>query len=284
MLAPGDDGEDPWRSGEPVSTWAFAKRTLFEAASPACLWRHPLQAARLLAGAAGNGLLAAVERLAPGGSHVCPVCGWQGRHFRSFLSAAEIIPRCICPGCGAFDRHRLLALGLRRDLASPGRREGALLAFAQSPCVHDFLAREGAGRCFRADFDRHKPCGCEFVTDLRAAGVGTASIGTLFCSYVLQRIPALDPCLDEIARLLRPGGIAWVQVPREQGLACSRSIPIDPRFAHAHAWRFGDDFGARLQRPAWTVEELGVADLATPAQARRFGIAADERCWRLTRN
>lgn len=266
-----------------MSTWAFAKRTLFEAASPACLWRHPLQAARLLGAAAGNGLLAAAERLAPGGSHDCPVCGWQGRHFRAFLSADEIIPRCICPGCGAFDRHRLLALGLRRDLARPGRPEGTLLAFAQSPCVHDFLAREGAGRCFRASLDwRGSPAG-DFVTDLRAAGIGTASIGTLLCCHVLERIPALDPCLDEIARLLRPGGIAGVQVPQEPGLARSRPIPVDPHRAHASAWRFGDDFGARLQRPAWTVEEIGAADLVTPAQARRFGIAADERCWRLTR-
>ncbi len=266
-----------------MSRWGFAKRTLFEAASPACLWRHPLQAARLIGGAAGNAGLGAVERLVPGGPRACPVCGWRGRHFRTFLSADEIIPRCICPGCGAFDRHRLLALGLRRDLARPGRREGALLAFAQSPCVHDFLAREGAGRCFRADFTRHGPFTVEFVTDLRAAGVAGGAVGTLFCSHVLEHIPELEACLDELARLLRPGGIAWIQVPQEPGLARSRPIPVDPRRAHAHAWQFGDDFGGLLLRPAWSVEEIGVADLATPAQARRYGIAADERCWRLTR-
>ncbi|MHB8078374.1 MAG: methyltransferase domain-containing protein [Candidatus Krumholzibacteriia bacterium] len=266
-----------------MSRWGFAKRTLFEAASPACFWRHPRQAARLVGGASGNALLAGVERLVPGGPHDCPVCGWRGRQFRTFLSADEIIPRCICPGCGAFDRHRLLALALRRELARPGRREGALLAFAQSSCVHDFLAREGAGRCFRADFVRHGPFAVEFVTDLRAVGVATASIGTLFCSHVLEHIPVLEPCLDEIARLLRPGGVAWIQVPQEPGLARSRSIPVEPRRAHAHAWQFGNDFGDLLRRPAWTVEEFAATDLATPAQARRCGIAGDERCWRLTR-
>lgn len=266
-----------------MSKWGFARRTLLEAASPACLWRHPLQAARLIGGASGNALLATVERVVPGGPHDCPVCGWRGRHFRAFLSADEILVRCICPACGSFDRHRLLALGLRRELARPGRREGALLAFAQSACVHDFLAREGAGRCFRADFDRHGPFAVEFVTDLRAAGVATAAIGTLFCSHVLEHIPDLELCLDELARLLRPGGTAWIQVPVEPGLARSRPIPVDPHRAHAHAWQFGADFGDLLRRPAWTVVELGAADLVTPAQARRFGIAADERCWRLTR-
>lgn len=267
-----------------MSGWAFARTTLFEASSPACLWRHPRQAARLVGGAAGDALLAAVERVVPGGPHLCPVCGWQGRHFRTFLSADEIIPRCICPGCGAFDRHRLLALGLRRDLARPDWPVGTLLALAQSPCLHDFLAREGAGRCFRVDCRREGPFTVEFVTDLRATGIATASIAILFCSHVLEHIPELDLCLDEIARVLRPGGVAWLQVPREPGLARSRLTPIDPRRAHAHAWQFGADFSARLQRPAWTVEEIGVADLASPAQAGRYGIADDERCWRVTRS
>lgn len=264
-----------------MSAWSFARATILNPASPACAWRHPAQARRLVAGAAANALAGAAERLAPGGPHECPVCGWRGRRFRTFLAADEVIPACICPACGAFDRQRLLAVALRRELDGRPRPQ-VLLAFAQPDCLQDFLAREGAARCFRADYARG-PFGLEFVTDLRRAAIGTATIDWLLCSHVLEHIAELHPCLTEMARILRPGGSAWIQVPIEPGIATSRRIAIDPYRAHAHAWQFGTDVAELLARPEWDVREHAWSDVIDAAQARRYGVAPDERFWRLVR-
>lgn len=267
-----------------MSAWSFARATLLNGASPACAWRHPVQAGRVVGGALRDAAAGAVERLLPGGPRSCPICGWRGRAFRTFLSADEVIPACICPGCGSFDRQRLLALAVRRELDRRRAKPGVMLAVAQSPAMQRLLLQEGAGRCFRTDVTAAGPFTVEFVSDLRAAAVAGGAVDWLFCSHVLEHVAELDACLGEIVRMLRPGGVAWIQVPQEPGLDRSRRIEIDPHRAHAHAWQFGVDFPQLLARPGCSVTEIAAADLAGAPERRSWGIGDEERCWLLRRS
>jgi SAM-dependent methyltransferase len=264
-----------------VPALEFLRRTLLDGGSPACLWRHPAQAARVAAVATGNLLLGWSERLVPGGTHQCPVCDWRGRRFRAFLSADEVIPGCICPGCGSFDRHRLLVLGVREELSrQPAPAPELMLGFSLSPAMRYLLEREGLARCLRTDValdgGRFAP---DFVGDLRRAPVRDGSVDWIFCSHVLEHIDDLDACLGEMSRILRPGGVAWIQVPIELGEARSRRIPVDPHRAHAHAWRFGRDFGSLLQRREWGVREMVAEQAHDRGVLRLHGIDPRERYW-----
>jgi SAM-dependent methyltransferase len=269
-----------------MSAWSFCKATLLNPRSPACCWRHPGQATRLLAGALQNTWLAGWERWPGPGRRSCPVCGWQGRSFRTFLSADEVIPACICPACGSFDRHRHLTLGIRDELArDPGQQPHRLLGFSLSAAMHLVLRREGLPRCFRSDLvvdhDRFAP---DFITDLRCVGLASGAFDWILCSHVLEHIADLDACLDEMLRLLRPAGLAWIQVPLEPDLARSRRIEIDPHRAHAHAWQFGNDFPDLLQRPAWAVTEIVAGQTLSAAERARWGIDPAERFWIARKN
>jgi SAM-dependent methyltransferase len=265
-----------------VPAWAFVRATLLDSRSPACLWRHPWQAARVARGAAVNLAAGLREQIAPGGARECPVCGWRGRAFRTFLSADEVIPHSICPGCGSFDRHRQLVLGVREELRRVhGREPAVMIGFSLSSAMRYLLEHEGLRRCYRSDVDasdrRFSP---DLVTDLRQAAVRNDSVDWVFCSHVLEHIAELEPCVDELLRMLRPGGTAWIQVPIEPGLSCSRSIPIDPHRAHAHAWQFGPDFGDLLERPGWEIREIRAEETLATELRQRYGIAAEERYWR----
>ena len=101
-----------------MSVWTYARRTILNPRSRACFWRHPGQAARMVLGVGANQLLGISERLRPSVRQECPVCGWQGRRFRTFISPDTVIPASICPHCGSFDRHRHLVLGVRDELAA----------------------------------------------------------------------------------------------------------------------------------------------------------------------
>lgn len=259
----------------------FARDTLLNRHSPACFWRHPLQAGRVVGGALTNLVLSLGERIGRRGQRQCPVCGWEGLRFRTFLSGDEVIPGCICPGCGSFDRHRQLVLGVREELARHrGWSPRFMVGFSLSTAMQFLLEHEGLTRCFRSDIDaQDKRFSPDFVADLRRCPLADDSVDWIFCSHVLEHIGELNLCVDEIQRVLRPGGTAWLQVPFEPGLAHSRRIPIDPHRAHAHAWQFAPDFGSLLARQGWTVTEVIAGDAVTPADRRRFGIDPLERFW-----
>jgi SAM-dependent methyltransferase len=269
---------------EPLSAFAFVRETIFNPHSPACVWRHPLMALKVVLGALENFLLSVGEKTARGDFRECPVCGWQGHRFRNFLSADEVIRHCICPGCGSFDRHRQLVLGVRQEIAAnPGRAPEVMIGFSLSTALRFLLEHEGLARCFRSDIDaddqRFSP---DLVTDLRQTALIDGAVDWVFCSHVLEHIPQLEICVDEILRVLKPGGAAWIQVPFEPGRAHSRRIEIDPHRAHAHAWQFAPDFGTLIERPGWTVQEVIAGEHLSADELKRFGIDPRERYW-LTR-
>ncbi len=265
-----------------VSALDFARETLFNSQSPACLWRHPIQAGRVISGALGNMLMPMQERLPwGGGRRECPVCGWQGRNYRNFLSADEVIEACICPACGSFDRHRQLVLGVRSELAKQsGWNPDVILGYSLSTAMRFLLEHEGLARCFRtdidADDDRFAP---DIVSDLRRAPFADESVDWIFCSHVLEHITELEACVDQIQRMLKPGGVAWIQVPFEPGRAHSCRIEIDPNRAHAHAWQFAPDFPLLIDRDEWEISEIIAGDSLTRAEMQTHGVDPLERYW-----
>ena len=264
-----------------MSAIAFVRESLFNPRSPACLWKHPRMATKILAGALENFLLPLGEKTASKVLRECSVCDWRGHRFRNFLSADEVIRYCICPECGSFDRHRQLVVGVRSELAAnPGRTPEVMVGFSLSTAMRFLLEHEGLARCFRSDIDaadrRFSP---DLVTDLRQTSLRSDSVDWVFCSHVLEHIPELEICVDEILRILKPGGAAWIQVPFEPGRAHSRRIDIDPHRAHAHAWQFAPDFGSLIERDDWTVTEFIAAETLSDSDLNRYGIDPRERYW-----
>jgi len=259
----------------------FARETLLNSRSAACLWKHPLQAGRLVFGALRNFMLPLEERLLPAGRVRCPVCDWRGRRFRNYLSADEVLAHCICPGCGSFDRHRHLVLGVRAELAErPGWTPQVMVGFSLSTAMRFVLEHEGLTRCYRSDFaveeERYSP---DFVADLRQAPLRTGSVDWLFCSHVLEHIPELDGAIDELWRVLRPGGAAWIQVSLEPTIAHSRPLNGNDAGDRPRAWQFAPDFGCRLERPGWQVTEEIARERLSRQDRKRYGIHPVERFW-----
>lgn len=241
-------------------------------------------ASRIVAAALGNILLPLVEKILPSERCECTVCDWKGRSFRNFLSADEVIPSCICPGCGSFDRHRLLVLGVREELAKrPGWNPEVMVGFSLSTAMRYVLEHEGLARCYRSDIvTNDKRFSPDFVADLRQTPVVDNSVDWIFCSHVLDHIAELDECVDEILRVLKPGGLAWIQVPFEPGLAHSRRIEIDPH--RAHAWQFAPDFCGLIEREGWKITEIIAGESISAGDRERYGIDPLERFWLARKN
>jgi len=262
-----------------LPAWSYARQTILNPHSRACLWKHPVQATRMIVGVGVNHLLGLSETILPAADQTCPVCRWQGRRFRTFVAPDIVIPASICPECGSFDRQRHVVLGMREVLANPARVPRTLLGLSLSQAMSYLVAHEGLGRCFRSDYDRRDPrYEPDAIIDIARAGFRTDAFDWILCSHVLEHVPDFDAAVDELVRILRPGGLAWIQVAYQEHLAESRRIPLDPRDFDAHAWRFGQDFAVRLGRPGWQVTTVEASFLA-PAVRQRHGIHPVERYW-----
>ena len=160
----------------------------------------------------------------------CVVCGshraasaYRGREYER------------CRDCGALRRHRRMVLMTRRHGLS-----GPILHVAPEVAVKESIVRRAFGaRYVTLDIDaRH---GMNVTADLTHTRLPAESFGTIVASHVLEHIVDADAAIRECFRLLRPGGLAYLDVPIV-GITTAR---LDPPGDHGHVWAPGRDWNDR---------------------------------------
>jgi phosphoglycolate phosphatase len=210
----------------------------------------------------------------------CPVCG--GRDFVPFAGR----PGAECAGCGAKERHRLMALVLPHVPADP--RNAAL------PVVH--LAPEGSiARLLHARFPRsYTPADIDparypaspvplIRVDLSDPGASfrAGSVAGFVHSHVLEHVPVpLASVLPAMNACLAPGGFHVLQLPVVPGRSDEDLSPglTDAdrlrRFGQRdHVRRVGaDDLARDVLAHFEGFRRLDVAALVSPRDLRRAGV------------
>ena len=198
----------------------------------------------------------------------CNLCGWTGRSFYRNTGPGYDEFSSVCPGCLASDRYRSLFAVLRdRTTAfAPGSRviEVAPLLSLQTL----FLNSPGVDYT-SFDIERH----AMEQGDITAMRYADRSVDWFICFHVLEHIPDDGAALAEIHRVLRAGGAALFQVPVDWQAPSTREYPApDPRDV-GHVRRYGSDFGERLTRHGFAVEQ--VAPDVSGRMIARAGLSAE---------
>lgn len=154
-----------------------------------------------------------LERLLPilrdGPTYVCPFCGVSAR-FLTYRGR----PRAQCPDCGAKERDRLMVLALKE-----------VLAHCDRPLHVLHVAPESTIRRFLSPFARHY-VGTDLTrgmssysgqlsaaTDLTRLAFRSDTFDLVVASHVLEHIPDDRTAVEEVLRVLKPGGVAVLPVP-----------------------------------------------------------------------
>ncbi len=179
----------------------------------------------------------------------CPLCGSHVRLF--FPHGAVPRPNAVCPVCHSRDRHRLAWLWLRDHtpiLSFPMQ----VLHVAPEPVVAQRLQALPQLRYVSGDIVHR----ADVRMDVCRMPFGEAAFDLVYCSHVLNMLPHDGPALAELFRVLRPGGLALLQVPAaragdgvEAGAASTsedrRRLLGDPDMYRRYA---GDELACRLRR------------------------------------
>lgn len=174
----------------------------------------------------------------------CPCCGRRLRRFIRY-------PTLYCPGCGSYERHRLLCLLLASQpaLAPAGAR---VLDVGPQPSVERWLRQQPRHYVM---VDISYPT-ATYRMDVRSLAFADASFDLALCFHVLDVLPDPERAVRELARVTHPGGAVILACP--DGYAEASGLP------------------ATLAAAGLRPREVTATDLVPPARAERYGLRPHE--------
>ena len=212
---------------------------------------------------------------------ICNVCGASYSRFAPRFPKKEDAPalaarsviagygeNCICPNCGSTSRERLVIAMIGPYLE---KKEMMVLHVAPEEKVFTFM--KGKCRLITGDlhpgFYRHLDRNV-IRLDLMQLPFETESFDIVIANHVMEHIPDDRKAMSELFRVLRPGGVAVMQVPFSAGAWDTVEDPEvrDPRIMSE---RFGqrdhvriynlDDYASRLNQAGFEVEIIRYPEL-----------------------
>jgi SAM-dependent methyltransferase len=181
----------------------------------------------------------------------CNVCGWVGEQFGELTSPGHAVCdlNVFCPRCGAYERHRAAAYYLRVTNILRGHKTALEIGPGMIRAYKHVL--EGAGLSYMS-LDVWPGLG-DVQGDVVAAPLATGSFDLIVCSHVLEHVSDDYRALEEIRRMMAPGGLVLLQLPYDDrrfetfehhiALTCN----IESGSYYGHVREYGLDIIERLR-------------------------------------
>jgi len=153
--------------------------------------------------------------------------------------------RAHCASCGSLERHRALATQFRAFLEHGHGRRSLEIGPVSRMCFKGYLERHGWKVVSIDKWRRgnpYDPRDVRFVdleldlVDMSRFADGTFDL--VIAQHVIEEVPEYRQALDEIRRVVQPGGLALLEIPFDRRRERSQPQPPD-RFGNV--WRFGID-------------------------------------------
>lgn len=221
-----------------------------------------------------------------GSRHTCPCCGWSVRAFTIGGGSFRTRPAGYCPRCNSKARHRRVWLYLG-ERSSFGNGPARVLDVAPHHSLARALSRQPGIEYVGTDLEPG-PWVSE-IADLTSLPMDDGAFDAIVCVHVLEHIEDDLTAMDEIFRVLRPGGWSLINVPLDRRLPTYEDPTITTpggrraAFGEAtHVRIYGTDLVDRLRSVGFEVE-IDHGDAIEQSTIERFGLTSDETILLCTR-
>lgn len=141
----------------------------------------------------------------------CLLCGWTGNHFVDFKTGYGFeYKKSVCPNCFSHPRHRSYAYTLDKIFSQLKKDRIKVLHFAPEAVITHLIKKYPHVDYLSVDIDHRKAMRKEDITGL---SFDDNSYDFIMCIHVLEHIPDDKKAMRELFRVLRPNGIALLDVP-----------------------------------------------------------------------
>ena len=208
----------------------------------------------------------------------------DGKSFKSFLPYGYEKQRnnVLSPSTLSLERHRLLWLYLKNEtdfFTSTVKKK--VLHFAPEQAFYKLFRNQK-----NIDYtttDLFSPL-ADVKADICDLPFDNNSYDIIFCNHVLEHIPDDTKAMQELFRVLKPGGMAILQIPQELSRAITfsdDSITDQKERAkifgqYDHVRIYGRDYFNKLRSIGFTVAEEDYTNKITPELVEKYCLAKGE--------
>jgi len=206
----------------------------------------------------------------------------DGRSFRKFLPYGYEKQRkgVLSPSTLSLERHRLLWLWLQHKTDF----------FSKPAKVLHFAPEQAFYKRFRKmkhlDYtttDLHSPL-ADIKADICNLPFGENEYDLIFCNHVLEHIPDDLKAMKELYRVLKPEGMAILQIPQDlsRETTFEDHTITDPKERAAifgqydHVRVYGRDYFDKLRAVGFEVDEVNYTTTLRPEEVDRYRLAQGE--------
>jgi SAM-dependent methyltransferase len=208
---------------------------------------------------------------------ICPVCESKIRLYLPF--GAKLRRNAQCPVCLCLERHRFLWLYIKKHALIDAVRELKLLHFAPEKAFYNIFSKLQNIDYYPVDINHLFP-GIRDCVDIQKMNYADSTFDLIICSHVLEHIPDDQAAMQELHRVLAPGGVMLFMVPLKRSLAETLENPEynTPElrlqyYGHSDHLRFyGNNLGELLSRAGFSVEEAECRNYFTNEEITYFGL------------
>jgi len=211
----------------------------------------------------------------------CPVCEKSFSKFLSYGSAVAQRDNVLCPYDLTLERHRLMWLYLKNKTDFFTKPDLKVMHIAPEQCFH-----KGFKKQQNLDYitgDLLSPI-ADLHFDLHNIPLKDDQYEVIFCNHVMEHVEDDLRCMQELYRIMKPGGWGILQVPIDSSRNTTyedKSI-TSPEDREKHFWQYdhvrlyGTNYPNRLAEAGFRVETVDFKDEIGEALVERYRLQKDE--------
>lgn len=211
----------------------------------------------------------------------CPVCNSKYRKFLPYGRNTSSRENALCPSCLSLERHRLMALYMKRK-TNFYTANLKVLHVAPEYCFIDRFEQMKNLDYITADIE--SPL-AKVKMDIHQIPFPENTFDVAICNHVMEHVDDYILAMSELHRVLKPGGWALIQSPQDMKYEVTYEDPTitDPKEREIHFLQndhlrlFGRNYGRELEKGGFKVtEDRFVMDELTKAEVQRYSLPGEE--------
>ena len=205
----------------------------------------------------------------------------DGKSFKKFLPYGYGVQRenVLAPGTLSLERHRLLWLYLQSTDFFKNNK--TVLHVAPEQCFYKLFKKQKNLQYLTTDL--YSPL-ADVKADICNLPFEDNSYDVVFCNHVLEHIEDDKTAMQELFRVLKPGGFGIFQIPQEldrektyEDFSITNPEERKKHFGqYDHVRIYGQDYFDKLRTIGFTVEEIKSTDISTVEEIEKYRLSPSE--------